>query len=343
MEKYLGLKNDGLLYATPYEQMFIKKYKKKWTETMSETYYQSEVVDLGHKLRPRLVFWGYLSNASFDFNVLDDIAQVAVCVELIHKASLLIDDFIDKDTYRHSKPTFYVEYGIEKTIIYSLNILSRSLELLNNTYFKSKRLNSFYYRSMNDIIKTLQDMTLGVLKELDLDKKTLLNTTEIKKIMHLETSSLITNSLLMGFYLSGKDNVTIEKTIKSVGENLGYVFQILNDMESFFSLKLNEHKGSFNNDIDRVRKNICLPILFSKISKKDKKLVYKSNFKSEIMIKLLKDYNIKQVMFDEVDNTIKKVKSEIFNSTAKYNNHNWDKEFFLFINSVISVFKARID
>ena len=61
------------------------------------------------------------------------------------------------------------------------------------------------------------------------------------------------------------------------------------------------------------------------------------------MIKLLKDYNIKQVMFDEVDNTIKKVKSEIFNSTAKYNNHNWNKEFFLFIDSVISVFKARID
>ena len=322
MEKYLGLKNDGLLYATPYEQLFIKKYKKKWTETMPETYYQSEVVDLGHKLRPRLVFWGYLSNASFDFNVLDDIAQVAVCVELIHKASLLIDDFIDKDTYRHSKPTFYVEYGIEKTIIYSLNILSRSLELLNNTYFKSKRLNSFYYRSMNDIIKTLQDMTLGVLKELDLDKKTLINTTEIKKIMHLETSSLITNSLLMGFYLSGKDNVTIEKTIKSVGENLGYVFQILNDMESFFSLFANS--------------------IFQNI-KKNKKLVYKSNFKSEIMIKLLQDYNIKQVMFDEVDNTIKKVKSKIFNSTAKYNNHNWDKEFFLFINSVISVFKARID
>ena len=315
MAKYLGLINDGQFYSIPKEEDFIERYEKKWSETMSTTYFQSETVDVGHKLRPRLVFWGYLSNASsLGHAVIDDLAQVAVCIELIHKASLLIDDFIDQDTSRHSKPTFHVEYGVEKTIIYALNILSKSLELLNYTYFKSNKLNSFYYRSMNDITLTLQDMTLGVLKELDLGINDLTDTSEIKTIMDLETSSLIKNSLLMGFYLSGKDNEDVEHSLKFIGKNLGYIFQILNDMESFFSTTLDAHKGSQNNDIDKARKNICIPVLFSMMSKQDKKIVYKNKkeLNNDALMVMLDKYKIKQVLFEEIDNVTTKIKDKLY-------------------------------
>ena len=346
MATYLGLQDDGLFYAAPNEEEFIEKYQEKWAEVMKDTYFQSEVVDVGHKLRPRLVFWGYLSNvSSLERHRLDDVAQVAVCVELVHKASLLLDDFIDKDTSRHSKPTFYVKYGAEKTIIYALNILSKSLGLLNQTYFKNNNLNSFYYRSMNDISLTLQDMTLGVLKELDLDINAITNAQEIQTIMRLETSSLITNSLLMGFYLTDTDNERVETTLKNVGNDLGYVFQILNDMESFFSTKLSEHKGSINNDINKSRKNICIPILFSIMSGHDKKMVYKSttSINDKLLLPLLRRYNVKNILFDEIDNMVKKIKSEVFNIEFEYKNSSWAEDFFSFISSVVDVFKSRID
>lgn len=344
MAKYLGLKNDGQFYSISKEDEFIEKYKEKWAETMSTTYFQSEAIDVGHKLRPRLVFWGYLSNAStLSHAVIDDLAQVAVCIELIHKASLLIDDFIDQDTSRHSKPTFYVEHGVERTIIYALNILSKSLELLNNTYFKRNKSNSFYYKSLNDITLTLQDMTLGVLRELDLNTDDLTNTVEIKKIMDLETSSLIKSSLLMGYYLSGKDNDDVELSLKYIGKDLGYIFQVLNDMESFFSKNLDTHKGSKNNDIDRARKNICIPILFSLMSNKDKKAVY--NSKTEIDVEcvtaLMNKYQIKKILFDEIDHVTKNIKERL--NTLNTVSRGWTDEFECFIDSVLKVFKSRID
>ena len=345
MGSYLGIQNDGLLYAAPNEEEFIAKYQEKWKATMSDTYFQSEQIDIGHKLRPRLVFWGYTSNSLIlDDLVLDDVAQIAVCIELIHKASLLIDDYIDKDTTRHGKPAFYITYGIERTIIYSLNLLSKSLELLNSTYFHRLSINSFYFKSINDITLTLQAMTLGVLRELDLNGKSIIDLTEIKTIMDLETSSLITNSLLMGYYLSNQQNDHIEATLKSVGQKLGYVFQILNDMESFYSTTISDHKGSANTDIDRARKNICIPVLASLLSLKDKKKLMKAveTYDASILYSLMEKYRVKDILEKEIYNVKEKISNEIMSNRSYYSRERWGESFIKFIDSVLKVFLQRI-
>lgn len=344
MSQYLGLTTDGLLFSGKNEEKFINAYKQKWAETMSNTYFQSETIDVGHKLRPRLVFWGYSANSVlFEDDNIENVAQIAVCIELIHKASLVLDDFIDKDTTRHSKPTFYMEHGVEKTIMYALNLLSKSLELLNKTYYNSTT-SSFYYKSLRDITLTLQEMTLGVLKELDLSIETIMDIQEIKTIMNLETASLITNSLLMGFYLSNENNEELEILLKKVGKDLGYVFQLLNDMESFFSTKINEHKGSLNNDINRFRKNICLPVLFALMTKQDKKDITRNNheFDETLLYKLLDKYNVKDILLEEIDSVIKNIKYEIEHSFIKQLETNWKNDFTCFIDSIVSVFAKRI-
>lgn len=310
MSEYLGLKNDGLLYAACDEELFIQKYKEKWAETMSDTYFKSEQVDVGHKLRPRLVFWGYTSNSNeIDSKRIESVAQIAVCIELIHKASLLLDDYIDKDTTRHSRPAFYVEHGPERTMIYCLNLLSKSLELVNKTYYNDGKFNSFYYRSVNDITHTLQEMTLGVLRELDLNCQTIASLSEIRRIMDLETSSLITNSLLMGYYLTCDEKPKLESILKQAGNNLGYIFQLLNDMESFFSPKIGEHKGSANNDISRDRKNICIPILFELITAREMKKITQvdGTLEETGVLKLLEKYRVKRMLLNEVDSMCKKL------------------------------------
>lgn len=347
MSEYFGLKEDGYLISAPGENKFILKYQEKWAQTMSNTYFQSENIDIGHKLRPRLVYWGYLSNVKDSELVLDDlndIAQIAVCIELIHKSSILLDDFIDKDTSRHSKPTFYIEHGIERTVIYALNLLCSSLELVNKTLSKRNHDGSFYYRSMNEIVSRLQEMTLGVLMELDLDKATMMDTTRIKKIMNLETSSLIINSLMMGYYLTCNENLKLEEILKNCGQRIGYVFQILNDMESFFSNSLNEHKGSINNDINRSRKNICVPILFALMSNKDKKRIRNAygTFDEKELIEMMNKYNVKGILSNEINDVIDVVKKDLVAEKNAFQNVEWPKLFMEFLDSVINVFFNRI-
>ena len=62
MEKYLGLKDDGTYYAAKREAEFLNFYEKNWSEILSDTYYKSEQLDIGHKFRPRLVYWGFIMN-----------------------------------------------------------------------------------------------------------------------------------------------------------------------------------------------------------------------------------------------------------------------------------------
>lgn len=146
--KYVGLNDDGIYYAAKREEEFLAHYEKNWVNILADTYYSSEQIDVGHKFRPRLVYWGFIINgysqlSDYDF---DCISKVAVCVELVHKASLLLDDFIDKDTARHGKPTFHMIYGVEKTVIFSLNILSRALRILNQTISEYTQSQCFLWR-----------------------------------------------------------------------------------------------------------------------------------------------------------------------------------------------------
>ena len=58
MAKYLGLKEDGTYHAATRETEFLRHYEKNWSEILKDTYYQVEQLDIGHKFRPRLVYWG---------------------------------------------------------------------------------------------------------------------------------------------------------------------------------------------------------------------------------------------------------------------------------------------
>lgn len=346
MHKYLGLEKDGNLFSAPYEEEFIVEYQKNWSTTMSKMYFQSETIDMGHKLRPRLVFWGYLcGKGNFDINddKLTDIAQIAVCMEMIHKASLLLDDFIDKDTTRHSKPAFYIEHGPEKTMMYSLNMLSNALDIINNIFSKDGGNESFYYKGMKEIINTLKEMSWGVLEELDLTSNSIIKIEKIQNIMNYETSSLITNSLLMGYYLTHYENNDVENILKSVGKDLGYIFQILNDMESFFSKNVNDHKGSINNDINRLRKNICIPVLYSTLSSFEKrKYKFDNTIDQTTIVNLLNKHKIKDVLFEEIFNVTNRIIANLQNNRSVLN-PTWLEEFIEFIDSVLFVFKNRLD
>lgn len=339
-EKYWGLKDDGKYYIAPKENEFISSYKNNWKCVMSNTYFPSEKIDMGHKMRPRLIYWGYLSvNNDINCEELDLLGKLAVSIELIHKSSLLIDDFIDKDLARHGKTAFYIEYGIERTIIYSLNLLSKSLDLVNEVF--SQKSSIQYFSSMKSIILMLNSMTEGVLQELDLGKTSTHDIKNIQTIMRLETSELISSSLVAGYSLAGGNDSVELVTLSSIGEKMGFVFQLFNDLEPFKE-QIRTHKGNLNIDVTRGRKNYCIALLNEFTSSREKKKMDALNGNELVsyIFSLLQKYDILNLSLQECEKTfafaIKEVEESDFSS-------DWKEHFISFLYSVYAVSGSRLN
>lgn len=346
---YLGIKNDGEYAIAARENIFIEHYEKKWDEILKDTYYQTDLLSYGHKFRPRLVYWGYCAGKSvsaltdIDYDV---IAQVAVSIELVHKASILLDDYIDGDTARHGMDAFHIIYGPERTMIFSLNILCRSLRMINDVFMNYIDNSAYSEISMKLIIQTLEDMTLGVLKELDLSNEAALQKLDdVKEIMNLETASLITNSLLVGYLLSHKGDINQMSLLQKIGTDLGYVFQVLNDLEPFCSKRNDDHKGSLNTDISRNRKNICVPLLYIYLTAREKQNLQKctKEEKDLLLLDLFTKYRIKENLFEEISNICEQIHKDINEMANESQIEEWCEQFHIFIDSVIEVSKKRLE
>ena len=335
---YVGIKEDGEFWTAPREQKFLEKYMSKWAETLSTSYFNDESIDTGHKLRPRLVYWGFLAGNPVDTVELDDVADIAVSMELIHKSSLLLDDYIDKDKLRHGRRAFYLEHGVERTIIYSLNLLSTSLSIVNEVIKNYPNNTSMQYISMQGLIKCMYDMSLGVLIELDTKMTDQTSIKDVVKIIDLETSSLIQTSMLLGYYISRNVDAVIEKTLREVGQCVGYAFQLLNDLESVFGATVEEHKGNDHNDIEANRKNYCYAMLLSLINTKEHKALDNGH---ESVSALFKKYNIKAVVLKEIEACGRKITSMVGDNKSL--DENWKTGFLSFYQSVILTYLNRLN
>lgn len=346
---YLGIESDGLYAFANGEEIFIEHYKKKWNEILSNAYYHTELLSYGHKFRPRLVYWGYCAGrsvANMNEKDYDAIAQVAVCIELVHKASILLDDYIDGDTARHGMDAFHITHGPERTMIFSLNILCQALNIINDTFMDYIDDSTYSKVSMKLVIQTLEDMTLGVLRELDLsDDVSMQNLDDVKEIMHLETASLITNSLLVGYLLSQNRAMNSMDLFQAIGKDLGYIFQVLNDLEPFCSKRNNDHKGSLNTDISRNRKNICVPLLYIYLTSKEKRMLEKSSDdeKDSLLLDLFQKYRIQDKLFNEIGNVCKRIHANITKMADNSQMQKWCEQFHIFVDSVITVSQKRLE
>lgn len=346
MAEYMGLKEDGVYEPAEKEDLFIRYYEKNWADILSDTYYTSEQLDVGHKFRSRLVYWGFTSQGTqlFTEKDFDAVSRIAVCIELVHKSSLLLDDFIDKDTVRHGLPSFHTIHGIERTVIYSLNLLSRSLRIINEVFVDYIQDGNFSGRTMQIVAATLEDMTLGVLKELDLDDNLFQDIEKIKEIMQLETASIITNSMVIGYYLTGNVNDKAEEFFRSIGQGMGFIFQAYNDMEPFCSVTTNEHKGSLNTDITRSRKNICVTLIYTLASKKEKQRLSETPLEEldALLLDLFNKYKIKTLLLREINLALGKIDKNIVGMKSYEIDSQWIEHFRAFAKTVAQVCENRL-
>lgn len=294
-------------------KLFLDEFNDNWIATIKSFKYDQAQLIVGNKLRPQICLWGYLSTKlpnKIKQTEIRNLASVAVSIELIHKASLLLDDWIDCDQERHGQPAFHIEFSSKEAVLLALNMIGlATIRIKENIINPNIVLPQHYFLCLSSLLEIIYNMAQGALKELRMGKQDLFDTNLTYEISKLETSTIISNSLLIGYYVGLQEespNVYIENKFDKIGEQCGYLFQAMNDLEFFANpKKLEEHKGNLNTDILNNRKNLVIATLYEISTRNDKKKL-QTNPEKYILF-LAKKYHIKvlfknqfEVMFKDI-------------------------------------------
>jgi len=202
----------------------------------------------GKRIRPGLFF---ICARGKGYHV-DRLLPAAAAIEIIHTASLIHDDIIDKSLLRRGRETIHNTYDLDTAKFVGNFLFTQTFSLLN-IYKNPKILEEMSAAAQNlvrgefDQIKTKRELRQG-------------ERVYLKKINE-KTSSLFKVSCALGGILSGSPDTEVEK-MRSFGEYLGISFQINDDLLDMGSRKISDNLGKpTGNDIRQG--NITLPIIYA--------------------------------------------------------------------------------
>lgn len=327
---------------------FLNEFDSCWDEMLKTIDCHQVQLKHGSRLRPQICLWGYLATySSFAKGMtnISHIAAVSVSIEMIHKASIMLDDWLDEDGERHGMPAFHTEHTPKNTVITALTIIGLSLKRLKQTIpDTSIKLPHYYFLCLDTLIDTIFSMASGALKEINLDDKSIFDTKIINEITQLETSEIIGNSMLIGYYtgLEKHDpNSIIVDKFKKIGDICGYIFQSMNDLEVFTNpSKLYAHKGNLNADVIKKRKNIAIAMLYDIASKNDKRLL-EENLQGN-MYPLMNQYNIHEVMTYQLNDLFLQTKNMVLDLNSEGISNEWIYGFISFLDYLKAFGEERL-
>ena len=183
--------------------------------------------------RPRILL---LAGNAFGAGT-EECLNAAVAVEIMHTASLLHDDILDKGTLRRGKTSSYEQFGSEYSMLCGDYMICKSLELLAGY--------------PNDVLVLFasagQKMADGEALELTdaIDEK--LYYEEVEK----KTASIFAAAAGMGAAIGGASR-SAQKALMRYGTNVGVAYQITDDLLEYMGLwgdKKAKNSSTYKEDV----------------------------------------------------------------------------------------------
>jgi octaprenyl-diphosphate synthase len=224
----------------------IKESKNRSILAMSNSLLESG----GKRLRPALVILSEkAASAGKDSNCNhDELIRLATAVELIHMASLIHDDVLDRAAMRRSKPSINIRLGDDISIVFGDYIYSKASELIgkcrNPDVFECIS-QAIYVMCEGELIQVCQRGNLNLSKD------------NYITIVRKKTASLFAACCHAGTII-GNHNRTVQIALKEFGLNFGIAFQIIDDCKDVTSEEkvLGKRPGQ-----DVIVGDITLPLL----------------------------------------------------------------------------------
>ncbi len=186
-------------------------------ESNTPFYYPlKEFLGGGKKVRPALLLLVYDACGGNT----EDPNPAASAIELIHTASLIHDDLIDKSCLRRGENSFHVKYGLEMSILVADFILSLVLDIANG--YSNRRVGEI-------LANTSKRMSVGEMMEVQaLRESKALSLDIYLEILKLKTAVLFEAASSLGAVIAGKSD--LEKDLGLYGLYLGAAYQIKDDL-----------------------------------------------------------------------------------------------------------------
>ncbi|NUN13385.1 MAG: polyprenyl synthetase family protein [Myxococcales bacterium] len=164
---------------------------------------------------------------------------LGAAVEMLHNATLVHDDLQDGDTHRRGKPTVWSHYGTTQAINCGDAMFYYSIALAQRITAPSE--------VIHRIVDTLVGYTLAVIAgqvdEFRFKERTQPTVADYFRIARGKTSGLFALPLVGAGILAGASEKTL-RTLESVGEKLGVLFQIQDDLLDITGNKGRDRKGT---------------------------------------------------------------------------------------------------
>ena len=144
-----------------------------------------------------------------------DAVDFAVGIELVHNASLVVDDIIDRSDVRRGTPSAWAEYGYGPAIIASDGLLGEAFALF-----------SANEQAMQVVSEAMVELGEGEATELAARPS---NEREYMELARRKTGALFRAAAELGAIAAGADAFTVE-AFGDYAERVGVAFQIRDDV-----------------------------------------------------------------------------------------------------------------
>ncbi|MCD6386535.1 polyprenyl synthetase family protein, partial [Candidatus Sumerlaeota bacterium] len=172
----------------------------------------------GKRLRPSIVI---MSSKLFGYDG-EEHLKLGAAVELLHTATLIHDDIIDKAQTRRGKPSVNARWGTEIALLVADFYFASAFNLV---------LSTGVLELAGLLSNVASKMCEGELFQQELKEKFLTRTDYFKIIKH-KTAYLFSACAQFGACIARTDKANIEK-VGNFGMNLGMAFQIVDDTLDF--------------------------------------------------------------------------------------------------------------
>jgi len=212
---------------------FLKIFETEWDKFMSEyNFSDPSKLSVGNRLRPKLVFSGYLLNkdddnlSNFSVSGLNSIMNHCIKIEAVHKMLIATDDWINSMAYSDST-SFHKKQKADSTVLQITDILSKGF---SDIYSVLKKIPTKAEPLGLQMVHSLTSCASG-----EVSAENTFDLRKIKEISTLDTSMVIRNCLTIGYVEGNGENADIIDLLDDIGYCYGYILQALKDLGSFYN------------------------------------------------------------------------------------------------------------
>lgn len=292
------LKKSKIVYMKKYQS--YKEYIDQYMQNNIINHKNQEFNNIlkdslseGKRLRPIIVI-----DICNSLNKNLDLTKIGMSIEIIHNASLILDDLpcMDNDLLRRGKPTIHAKYNQTIANLTSEYLLQLAFKNMFDCSKENKIDNKIFCYVLENICSNIGIMGAAGGQFIDLNPSLYMfsdkniRTEKYEELIRKKTTSLFEMCFIAGYLFSLGKMENVDK-IKKCSNYFGLAFQISDDFEDIEQDK-------------NCNKDNASPNYVNEFGKEEAYRIY--NHSIEQMIKILDELSINSEFFKEIINFLNK-------------------------------------